>query len=292
MNDMNSTSVMLQSCLNRVQQGDAEATKQLVGLAYERMRVLAHRIFAPGDPLRVEMDPTELVDEAYVRILRAVDAAKPPSVRDFLSLAALKIRQQLWDEAREYRRRRGGKPRGPDIDDEVNVPQGKDVSPSGLVIRQQFLEAAKKTIEGLTTGERRLFYLLRIREMSQEQAAERLGIDKSTVKRSLREVKLKIFDVIEEHLLGRRLPPLPPERKVAAFEVVEEEFLQSLWNECQEKIQSLNPEEKELVDLLWCWALPEAEAAEVLGVDRIVLQARWQQLRTELPQMLRDVFEG
>lgn len=102
------TTVELQALIDRMQQGDCQAPRELLELAHERLRRLAGRILSGSFPvLRGRHDLDSVVDEAWLRLLQAVDKAKPPTAPDFFRFAAHKIRQVLLDLAARERRRLG-----------------------------------------------------------------------------------------------------------------------------------------------------------------------------------------
>ena len=47
------------------------------------------------------------------------------------------------------------------------------------------------------------------------------------------------------------------------------------WTELHEQVEALPPEEREAFDLLYYQDLPQAEAAQVLGVSLATLKRRW-----------------
>ena len=101
-----SSSVELQSLLDRLRQGDREARRPLLERACERLRRLAGRMLHGSFPdvaRRHELD--SVVHETWVRLLQALEKAEPPTVADFFRLAAHKFRQVLLDMAQGERRR-------------------------------------------------------------------------------------------------------------------------------------------------------------------------------------------
>src|SRR5215470_157835 len=99
-------SVVLQSLLDRLRQGDREARRLVLERACERLRRLAglmlHGSF-PEVARRHELD--SVVHETWVRLLQALEKTEPPTVADFFRLAAHKIRQVLLDMAERQQRR-------------------------------------------------------------------------------------------------------------------------------------------------------------------------------------------
>jgi RNA polymerase sigma factor (TIGR02999 family) len=85
--------------LERIEQGDAQATEQLLPLVYEELRKLAAARLArerPGQTLQ----PTALVHEAYVRLVGAGEAKQWDSEGHFFAAAAEAMRRILIERAR------------------------------------------------------------------------------------------------------------------------------------------------------------------------------------------------
>jgi RNA polymerase sigma-70 factor (ECF subfamily) len=60
------------------------------------------------------------------------------------------------------------------------------------------------------------------------------------------------------------------------------------WTDLHEQIDALPEEERQVVDLLYYQALPQAEAAAVLGVTVRTVQRRWQSALVRLHRALHD----
>ncbi len=86
--------------------GDPQARDQLLSLYYEEFRRIARRVLN-GDNGRMHLQPTDLVHEASIRILKSSGV----EIRDqnhFLSLAARVMRMTLIDEVRKHKAAKRG----------------------------------------------------------------------------------------------------------------------------------------------------------------------------------------
>jgi RNA polymerase sigma factor (TIGR02999 family) len=93
--------------LDRVQQGDAKATEQLLPLVYEELRRLAALKMAQEAPGQT-LQPTALVHEAWLRL--GGDQSRPWNSRaHFFAAAAEAMRRILIDKARRKNRVRHGR---------------------------------------------------------------------------------------------------------------------------------------------------------------------------------------
>lgn len=86
--------------------GDPQARDRLLSLYYEEFRRIARRVLN-GDNSRMHVQPTDLVHEASIRILKSSGV----EIRDqhhFLSLAARVMRMTLIDEVRKHKAAKRG----------------------------------------------------------------------------------------------------------------------------------------------------------------------------------------
>jgi RNA polymerase sigma factor (TIGR02999 family) len=154
--------------------GDQEALQALVPLVYKDLRALAHAYLKrerPGHTLQT----TALVHEAYLRLVgrRPFDAENRAH---FVGIAARLMRQILVD----YARNRGAAKRGADhrveLDTAVEMPQ----MPNTDVVA---LDDALKLLAEVDEQQCRLVELRFFGGLTTEDAAEVLGISRSTAKR-------------------------------------------------------------------------------------------------------------
>ncbi len=91
----------VEAWLQRHRQGDATASNQLVDLTYERLQVLTRPLVQRLSALKRSQEVNEVLHDAVVRLMNALQAVQPGSVREFYGLATLQIRRVLLDMARE-----------------------------------------------------------------------------------------------------------------------------------------------------------------------------------------------
>src|SRR5437588_12613419 len=93
--------------LSAIEQGDPQASEQLLPLVYNELRQLAAQKLArekPGQPLQA----TALVDEAYVRLVDVEKAQHWNSRGHFFAAAAEAMRRILVEQARHKRSAKAG----------------------------------------------------------------------------------------------------------------------------------------------------------------------------------------
>jgi RNA polymerase sigma factor (TIGR02999 family) len=156
--------------------GDREALDRLVPLVYDEL----HRIAASyisRERAGHTLQPTALVNEAYIRLVQAEDVAFE-SRAHFLGIAARLMRQILVDHARRHdARRRGGRQR------RVTLTEGVALDEAGADVD---LLALDQALERLAAEDARLARLVELRYfggLSTEETAEVLATSPRTVKR-------------------------------------------------------------------------------------------------------------
>src|SRR5712691_10662111 len=96
----------LQDLIERLKQGDQSAVNELIGLAYERLRLLARTILHQSFPRLGNVHETDSVlNEAALRLLRSLQGVQPADGPGLFRFAALQIRRVLYDMARDLKRK-------------------------------------------------------------------------------------------------------------------------------------------------------------------------------------------
>lgn len=211
----------IQSWLDRLRAGDDRARDELINVACGRLNTLTRKMLNDFPRLRQWEETGDVSQNALIRLRRSLEEVAPQSVRDFFGLAAAQIRRELRDMTRHYYGRSKpakvsgrvavpiperspahlvmhGKGAG---DDELREPEPSEDTnndPGGLAIWSEF----HRHVEDLPPLEREVVDLLLYQELTQEEAAEVLEVDKSTVKRRWRSAKLKLSEFLEGWLPG------------------------------------------------------------------------------------------
>jgi RNA polymerase sigma-70 factor (ECF subfamily) len=195
---MSDQTMLLQGLIARLLQGDAEARRELINCAYERLRSLAAVILNESFPRLKKapalVDTTDLANEAAVKLYEALADVQPATVPDFFRLAAQRMRWVLLDLAkradRSEERQREGPPPG------EAAPDASDKSLPAT------LTALYKQIEELPEKERQVVDLLYFHGLSQAEAALILGVAERSVRRYWTIAKVKLFEGLKDVLPG------------------------------------------------------------------------------------------
>lgn len=175
---MESSSSEVTVLLRRWSAGDECARDQLIPLVYDGLRELAHRRLG-GAPFESSLDTTELVHEAYLRLLEARRLDLPDRA-NFLALASEVMRNLLVDRARaRLAAKRGGGVIQLDLD-EIEW-----VSDENLETVAD-LDDALKRLSKLQPRQGQLLQHRYFGGLTLEESAAAAGISLATAKRELR----------------------------------------------------------------------------------------------------------
>ena len=159
--------------LQRISGGDRQAHDQLIPLVYEQLKGIAARHLSRESD-KHKWDATELVHEAYVRLVGKAEVSWHDRAH-FFATAATAIRRVLVDNARKAKAlKRGGD--GQQVDLTVS---GLAKAELGFELTE--LDEALRRLEQLNPRQSKLVELRFFGGMTQDEAAEVLGISRRTV---------------------------------------------------------------------------------------------------------------
>jgi RNA polymerase sigma-70 factor (ECF subfamily) len=186
--------------------GDGAARDEVVGIVVERMRRIAHRMLRSFRHVRRWDDTDDILQNAAIRFLRALDDTTPADPRHLVNIATLQIRRELVDLARKHR--------GPEsyaMNHQSNsvVMQGEVVmhvdvaaDPHATGGESERWSAFHAAAAALPAEERQVFDLAWFLGADQTEVARHLGCSVRTVKRR--------WEIVKRHLraaCGDELPP-------------------------------------------------------------------------------------
>jgi RNA polymerase sigma factor (sigma-70 family) len=180
------------------------ARDRIVAATIEHMRSIAHRMLRGFPQVRRWDETDDVVQNAALRLSRALESVVPRDGRHLLGLIALEVRRELIDLARKY-----GGPESFASNQETNVAvvAGRDIlkvgdatdphdpGPDTLASWTRFHEAARE----LPDDERELFDLVWYVGVKQDEAADLLGCSVRTVRRRWEAAKRHLLDRLGGH---------------------------------------------------------------------------------------------
>ncbi len=164
--------------LSRIRQGDSQAASELLPLVYAELRQLAAVRMSRESPDQT-LQPTALVHEAYLRLLKGDEEVEWDNRGHFFSAAAEAMRRILIENARRKKsEKHGGKMSRNALSPDVAEVFDRDVD--GLLALDDAL--AKLAREDASLAQ--LVQLRYFAGLTVEQAASTLGISPRTAKRN------------------------------------------------------------------------------------------------------------
>jgi RNA polymerase sigma-70 factor (ECF subfamily) len=202
------TTVIIQRYLDALP-GDTATepvVRELLESAVGRLRILCATFLYKSYPRLtrppVNLETDELLGGVVARLLTALRATRPPTVRQFFALANQHMRWQLNDLARRLDQH----PVAAELT-ETGVAAPPASTASGLSpVGRRMLE----TIEGLPDDEREVFDLVGIQGLTHGEAATVVGVSEKTVQRRLNRARLLLAERLSDLCPAKLSEPAPP----------------------------------------------------------------------------------
>lgn len=164
--------------LASVQAGNAQAASELLPVVYEELRRLAAQKMAQEKPGQT-LQPTELVHEAYLRLIGPANGDGFVNRQHFFAAAAEAMRRILIDEARKKSSaKRGGELLRVEFNEEAFLEDSHQSTLDGLLA----LDDALKLFEQEDPVKAQLVKLRYFAGLTLEEAALALDISTATAK--------------------------------------------------------------------------------------------------------------
>ncbi len=188
--------VQLEGWLARMRAGDRAAPDELVRHVCGRLERLTRHMLRdyPGVHRWTETD--DVLQSALLRLLRALQEARPKDTREFFALAAEQIRRELLDLARHYfgplgegARHLSANGEGPPLYERAD----ESLEPSRLAEWCEF----HRHIAGLPEPEREVVDLIFYYGMTQAEAAAVLDVAVRTVQRRWQSALLRLHPILK-----------------------------------------------------------------------------------------------
>jgi RNA polymerase sigma factor (TIGR02999 family) len=172
--------------LSRVRSGDPAATESLFTQVYAELRRIAGSYFR-GKPSSHTLQPTALVHEAFLRLVR-----NPEAIRDrshFVSVAAVAMRQILTDHARKRAAEKRGGGRAQVTLSEELPAEGPGARGDADLVDVLALDAAITELAELRPRQARIVELRYFGGLTVEEVAETLELSRQTIEKEWRHAR-------------------------------------------------------------------------------------------------------
>jgi RNA polymerase sigma-70 factor (ECF subfamily) len=186
--------------MERIRDGDLAAREEMLRVVHARLERLARKMLLRFPAVGRWEETGDLLQNAVLRLLRALEEVEPTSVRDFFGLAAEQMRRELLDLARHYRSRRihgpshAADPERSDSGVSGLEPPATSEDPDELDKWCAFHEA----VERLPLGQREVVSLIYYHGWTQGEVADHLSISKRTVQRHWAAAMLTLHECLKD----------------------------------------------------------------------------------------------
>jgi RNA polymerase sigma-70 factor (ECF subfamily) len=205
MSEQPGNTTLIQGLLDRLSAGDESAKDELIKHSMERLQRLARKMLRENPAVRRWNETDDVLQNALIRLNRALHTERPESTRRFIGLAAMQIRRELIDLWRHYYGPQGdgahhaSDPRQANSQDRGNpiYDQGAvDTTPSEIVSEdmERFHTLVGELPEKLGEVFEKSFYL----DMTQDEIAKDIGVSTKTIKRRWRDAKLQLEETLHQ----------------------------------------------------------------------------------------------
>ena len=178
------------------------AAERLMPLVYEELRALARSFFA-AQPADHTLQPTALVHEAYLRLVKTPEVTWS-SRAHFFAVAAMAMRQILVNHAEaRHAEKRGGKRDRVSLSEAIDVAAPATVSEPDREVTIEALHDALNRLEALDGRQARIVELRYFGGLTVAEVAHVLKVSPSTVEKDWRMARLWLLRELQSDSDGR-----------------------------------------------------------------------------------------
>ena len=191
-------STVTQQLLDRIRSGDREALNKLFDEHRPYLRRLVELRMA--QKLKVRVDPSDVVQETQIEATRRIE--------DYLQRCPMSFRVWLRQTANEQimmmcRRHMGAQRRS--VEREVSLPNHSSVAlarqlmnsgPSKEMRRRELASSVHKAVDRLSEADREILLMRNFEELSNQEAAEALGIDSVAASKRYGRALVRLRDIL------------------------------------------------------------------------------------------------
>mgnify|MGYP006272954317 CR=1 FL=1 len=186
------TDTQIQGLIDRANGGDETSKEALLDHACDRLFRLTRKMFHGSGDLRRWEQTDDIFQSSMLRLHKALERTKVESVRHFFNLAALQIRRELIDTARKH-----FGPEGIAANHHTDMQAPDDAGGALHAAADEPEDLAQWTqfhtlVESLPEEEREVVNLLFYEALTQEEAAQLLGVNVRTIKRRWQSARLTL----------------------------------------------------------------------------------------------------
>ena len=207
MDSENFATLTMQGLVDRIQAGDTAAQEEILRRVGLRLERLASKMLKSYPGVKRWEQTNDVLQNAMMRLLKALKAVKPDNTRAFFGLATEQLRRQLLDLNRHYQ---GVCGHGRNL---VDMPASNSDDTAMRVLDPEDLESGRKqaeeldrwqtlheAVETLPTEEREVFGLVFYQGWTQVQIAELMNVSERTIRRYWQSVCIRLSEKLQGEL--------------------------------------------------------------------------------------------
>jgi RNA polymerase sigma factor (sigma-70 family) len=195
--------------LERLRGGDDRARGELMALARDRLVALTRVMLRDYGRVRRWEQTDDVLQNALIRLDRALKEVPPGSAREFYGLATLQVRRELIDLARRHYGPEGWGARhaSGELDGSLDDGRGRPPAPEAPDLTHEPGRLAAwgefhAQVESLPDDDREAFGLVWYQGLTHAQAAEVVGVSTKTIQRRWHSACLRLHEVMGGDLPG------------------------------------------------------------------------------------------
>jgi RNA polymerase sigma-70 factor (ECF subfamily) len=192
----------LRRCLSGIQAGNRSASDQLLSGVGARLERLARKMLRRFPGVRRWADTGDVLQNATLRLLRALREVRPADTREFFSLAAEQMRRELLDLSRHFYGPHGEGANHASVAGAAD-PETAACAPADEADDADELErwcAFHEAVTELPIEEREVVGLVFYHGWTQAQIAELFAVDVRTVRRRWQSACLRLAERVGGNL--------------------------------------------------------------------------------------------
>jgi len=178
---------LMNDLVARCQAGDRAARDDLVRLILHRMERLARRMLRQFPHVARYVEWEEVLSDATMKLLHALQTHRPACPREFFALAAAIVRNHLIDLARHFKQRIAREVVGGPDDSGILDPLQQHADPASVNPDLDRWTAFHEAVETLPPEEREMFSLIAYHDWSHDDVAALFQCSTKTVQRRYRD---------------------------------------------------------------------------------------------------------
>ncbi len=205
MDEQPGNTTIIEGLLDRLAEGDESARDDLIKHSMDRLQRMARKMLRDNPAVRRWNETDDVLQNALVRLHRALETVRPESKNRFVGLAATQIRRELIDLWRHHYGPQGdGAHHASDPGQADSQGGASPLYDQGVVdttdgeLPREDMERFHVAVGELPDDLREVFEKSFYLNMTQDEIAKEVGVSTKTIKRRWQKAKYQLEELLEE----------------------------------------------------------------------------------------------